>query len=177
MSEQKPVGTSAPSHAKNYHAQLNPIHIYPTATADPRLVDNNPNAKAEAALYTSGLKKPYHTGRYRPVDFVGGLIILGGLLPLLASLLSSFNVLGAAFNVVYILIGIGIIMRSEMARKIVIFVSAIGLVLNVASLFLVSTSTTGKENVISVLSYLFSIGIILIALSILTWHQAEAEFH
>jgi hypothetical protein len=49
--------------------------------------------------------------------------------------------------------------------------------LNVASLFLVSTSTTGKENVISVLSYLFSIGIILIALSILTWHQAEAEFH
>lgn len=157
---------------------IDPKSIYPEATHSATQpagqnysLQNNPDAAA--GLEMTGQPNRYSQPRSRSVDILGGLIILTSVI----SIAASQKPLNIAFNAVYIAIGLGLISRSAMARKIVIVVSILGLLGNIMSLFATSLFLSGKKSIVPVLSILFSICVQITVLSVLTWHQTEKEFH
>jgi hypothetical protein len=159
---------------------FDPSQIYPTvseqlptAQAERQMRNEQAKAIAGAELSAKGYNLEHAKPKSKAVDIVGGLIILSGAL----SILLNHKPISIAFNAIYVFVGLGIISRSAMARKIVVFASAIGLVGNILSLFATSLFLSGKASILPVLTILFSIAVQITVLSILTWHQAEKEFH
>jgi len=138
-----------------------------------RAASSQANGLAKAQLRMSGNYINPSPPKSKEVNIVGVLIILSGAV----SILLNHTVLGVVFNAVYIAVGSGILTRSAMARKIVIYASAIGLLMNIVSLFGTSIFLSGKASIGPILSTLFSIAVQLYVLSVLTWHKNEAEFH
>lgn len=159
---------------------IDPGQIYPTASNsvlseqdERRAASSQANGLAKAQLRMSGNYINPSPPKSKEVNIVGVLIILSGAV----SILLNHTVLGVVFNAVYIAVGSGILTRSAMARKIVIYASAIGLLMNIVSLFGTSIFLSGKASIGPILSTLFSIAVQLYVLSVLTWHKNEAEFH
>ena len=159
---------------------IDPSQIYPTASDSPpsgqderQIASAQANDLAKAQLQMSGHYIDPSPPKSKEVDIVGGLIMLSGIV----SILLNHTLFGIVFNAVYIFVGLGILTRSAMARKIVIYASALGLLMNIASLFGTSIFLSGKASIRPILSILFSMAVQLYALSVLTWHKNEAEFH
>jgi len=172
-------GDTAPS-IKNPRAAIDPGQIYPTASANLPTTQDERRMKNEQAKIISGAElesKGYRIGHEEPkskeVDIVGGLIIIAGV----SSILLNHSPISIAFSAVYVTVGLGIILRSATARKIVIYMSAFGLVMNILALFSTSIFLSGKASIWPILSILLSIIVQLVVLSVLTWHKNEAEFH
>lgn len=165
--------------SKNKPSSIDPSQIYPTTSKQVSIPHGQSQTSARGDLIVaaqnemSGIRLRPQAAKSKEVDAVAGLIVLSGVL----AILSNHRIISIGFSVVYILVGLGIFTRSAIARKMVIFASAAGLALNILNLFVFSSAIGGKASILPVLSMLFSIAVQLVVLSVLTWHQNEAEFH
>ena len=191
MDEQKPAGQPNAQQpvipretpdSPDYRARpatVNPSQIYPTPKDSAAPASEQRYAPGDlltnSELEMAGVQGNKASGRphSREIDIVAGLITLSGFV----SLLTYHRPLSMAFSAVYIFIGLGILARSAIARRIVIFVSIFGLLMNILSLLVTSAFLSGKASIIPVLSIFFSIAVQIAVLSVLTWHQNEKEFH
>lgn len=163
----------------NQKKAVNPSQIYPDASKQaymPRgqhLTGERAAEIAAAESQMSGMRMKPTAAKSKEVNMVGGLITLSGIV----SILLNHGWLNLAFNAIYIFVGLGILTRSAMARKIVVMASGVGLVMNLFSLLAISAFLSGRASILPILSAIFSIVVQIVVLSVLTWHANEAEFH
>jgi hypothetical protein len=159
-------------------ASFDPSRIYPTATdaaTKPTTANSSDQLntmRANAGLQMAGVKHLAHSSK--KVDAIGALIIVGGLIQAAVSI-EHLNI-GIAFDIVYIVVGAGIIMRSELARKIVVYVGGFSVLMSIIGLIGILSSDDGVRLLLSVASLIFSVVVLIFVLSILTDPNVESEF-
>lgn len=168
--KQKSAESDHPVYVKQIYPD--PTNTKPEDLSTPANNQELRKLKAESELRLAGLRKLPPTSVQ--VNIVSCLLVLSGAFSLLTS--NRDNFISVMFSIAYIVVGIGLYLRTELARKVVVVVSVINLIFSVPSLigfgFL-----AGRKTLVDFASIIFTIIVSMIVLGIFMDDNVKDEFH